>query len=232
MAKKSNNSLIARYDASYYDKVYSDFDNDEYARCWAIGSLATMGLENKKYSAVLEFGAGLGQNLSQIQAEEKWAVDINPQSKLVCEAKGFKWTDSLESVPNGMADIVIARHSLEHVSSPYETLLALRQKLKPEGKMFLVVPVETGGIPKSLTDYDEHCHLFSWTPMTMKNLLIVTGWQIETMTLHNGLLFIRSLFLLKISTAIFLDFRNLITHFGPLKSAEIIAVCVPGDSDK
>lgn len=232
MVKKPSNSLFAQYDASYYDNVYTGFDNDEFAHCWAIGSLATMGLENKKYRFALEFGVGLGQNLAVIQAEEKWGVDISPQSKLFCESKGFKWTDSLESIPNEMADIVISRHSLEHVSSPYETLSALRRKIRADGKMFLVVPVETVGIPKSLTAFDEHCHLFSWTPMTLKNLLIATGWKIETMTLHNGLLFIRSLYLLKINTAVFLAFRALVTRFGPLKSAEIIAVCVPGKTNK
>ncbi|MCQ8130906.1 class I SAM-dependent methyltransferase [Methylomonas rivi] len=225
---KPNNSLKAHYDASYYGNVYAGFDNDAFARRWALGSLATMGVENREYAAVLEFGAGLGQNLALIQAREKWAVDIAPESRTACEAKGFKWTDSLEAVPDGIADIIIARHSLEHVASPYETLRALRRKLGPAGKILLAVPVEAGGIPKSLTEYDEHCHLFSWTPTTLKNLLIATGWEIETLKLHNGLLFIRSLLLLNISTTVFLAFRTLTTRFCPLKSAEIIAVCVPG----
>lgn len=227
---KPNDSLKAHYDSSYYGNVYAGFENDAFARRWALGSLTTMGLEDREYGTVLEFGAGLGQNLALIQAREKWAVDIAPESRTACEAKGFKWTDSLETVPDGIAEIVIARHSLEHVAAPYETLRTIRRKLGPAGKLLLVVPLESDSIPKSLTEYDEHCHLFSWTPTTLKNLLIATDWEIETLKLHNGLLFIRSLVLLNSSTTLFLAFRTLATRFCPLKSAEIIAVCVPGQN--
>lgn len=224
-----NKSLTTHYNAAYYDVVYANFGNQEFSRCWALGSLATMGLENTGYASVLEFGAGLGQNLALIRADKKWAVDINPQSKVACESRGFTWVDSLDQVPDGAFDIAIARHSLEHVTSPYVTLMALRRKLKAQGKLFLVVPLETNALPDTLNEYDEHCHLFSWTPMTLKNLLVSTGWKTESLKTHNGLLLVRSLPLLNISVRAFIVFRNLLSRFAPQKSAEIIAVCTPAD---
>jgi SAM-dependent methyltransferase len=229
MENRDNDRLLAHYAAGYYDKVYAGFSDDGVARRWALGCLAVMGLAKKDYTRALEFGAGLGQTLATVSAVEKWAVDINLQSRIACESKGFKWCDSLDSVPDLAFDLIISRHSLEHVPSPYDTLQALRRKITPEGRMFLVVPLEDAGIPDDLSDYDEHCHLFSWTPLTLKNLLLATGWKIDLLKIHNGMLFHRSLSLLGAGTAVFLAFRTLATRFGPLRSAEIVAACSSKD---
>lgn len=226
----NDKGLTAHYDAAYYDNVYAGFGDEEFSRRWARGSLAAMGLGNTEFASVLEFGAGLGQNLAVIQAENKWAVDINPQSKIACESKGFHWTDSLEQTPDGAFDIVLAHHSLEHVTSPYHTLQTLRRKATSRGKLFLAVPLETNELPEAVHKYDEHRHLFSWTPMTLKNLLISTGWKIETLKIHNGLLLVRSLSLLDVSPRAFTSVRNLLSRFAPLKSAEVIAICTPGET--
>lgn len=221
----------SHYDASYYRGVYAGFADDDFARLWARGCLAVMGLEDRDHAAVLEFGAGLGQNLAAIRAGEKWAVDINPQSRVVCEERGLRWRDSLDAVPDGIFDLVLARHSLEHVESPAETLRALRRKIRRDGLLFLVVPIETIERPENLAHYDEHRHLFSWTPLTLKNLLLATGWRPRALDVHSGRWFRRSLSLLNVGTGAFLTFRKLVTRLTPLRSAEIVAVCVPDDGE-
>ena len=215
------------YDASYYQRVYAGFDDVSFSRRWAAGCLAVMGVPDREYGAVLEFGAGLGQNLAMIRAVEKWAVDVSPQSRLVCESLGFVWRDGLAAVPDDAFDLILAHHSLEHVDSPHEVLSGLRRKLRRGGELFVVVPIETGELPSTLAEFDSHRHLFAWTPLTLKNLLLATGWRIRRLDVHSGRWFVRSLPLLGAGATTFAGVRKLVTRLLPMRSGEIIAVCAP-----
>jgi SAM-dependent methyltransferase len=175
--------------------------------------------------SVLEFGAGLGQNLSILRAETKWAVDLGEHSRKACLSKGIPWSSVLDDVPDNHFDVVISRHSLEHVDDPLRVLRALHSKLKEDGQFFLIVPYETMEIPRLLSEFDEHTHLFSWSPNTIKNLVLKAGWRIKRVKINNGVLFRRSLSLLRLGHAPFLSFRLLMDRL-PLRSAEIGLQCI------
>lgn len=220
-----------RYDALYYQNIYAGFEDPDFAARWATGCRVAAGIPERIAGKVVEFGAGLGQNLSVIQADEKWAVDINTTSQKSCTAQGFRWHGSVDQLPDGYFHLILSRHSLEHVPSPLEILTALHRKALPGGRFFLVVPYEGMDVPRCLDRQDEHAHLYAWSPMTIKNLLLEAGWRVQRVTVHNGLWFRRSLALLNLDPTLFRIFRSMVSRLLPLKSAEIAIECLKDGAD-
>lgn len=219
--------LDPAYSKDYYDTVYSGFDDFEFAVKWARACRIITGVEDVTYDRVLEFGAGLGQNLAVIDATEKWAIDVSSSSCEACRSNGIHWTNNIHDVPDGYFDLVLSRHSLEHVSSPSEVLGQLRRKITPSGRFFLTVPLEDDAIPDDIEALDEHSHLFSWTPMTIKNLLLTTGWKVDSIQVHSGRWFRKTLPLTALGSTGYRFFRKTVTCLLPKKSAEIIVSCTP-----
>lgn len=210
------------YVDSYYEKVYAGFDDREFARKWALGCAITAGYADLDFDAVLEFGAGLGQNLEVIHARRKWAVDVSDASRRACQIQGIEWRDSLDAVPNESFQMILSRHSLEHVPDPLNTLIKLREKAVPGAQFYLVVPLEHSLAVTSLEQFDEHKHLFSWSPESLKNLLLEAGWAPKTIRIHSGRLLRRMLFMLPRFPHAFGRARRCVTALTPSKSAEII----------
>ena len=64
-------------------------------------------------------------------------------------------------------DEVIARAVLEHIVRVYDLLLEVRRVLKRGGRLKVIVP----NARKSLADWRDQEHVYSWTPPTIKNLI-------------------------------------------------------------
>jgi hypothetical protein len=224
------NSLM-HYGKNYYQKVYAGFENEEFAKKWALGCALVAGYTGQHFNAVLEFGAGFGQNLQIIDAAKKWAVDISLPSRRACEAKGFEWRDSLDAVPDRSFDLILSRHSLEHVTNPFEILSKLRSKAAPAATLYVTVPLDRSVAISSLDDFDEHKHLFAWSPESLKNLLLETGWMPQAISIHEGRLFRKMLPLLPRFKQCFYYGRRWISAVAPEKSAEIIVRAVPRSID-
>ena len=74
----------------------------------------------------------------------------------------------------------ISNHSFEHVPTPFETLKKLHSKLKKGGKIIIVVPCEQPheeGFNFKQNDINQH--LYTWCPMTLGNLVKLSGFNIE-----------------------------------------------------
>src|SRR5689334_9931888 len=106
LAGVSFSRMATAYNSKYYEDVYAGFENEAFARRWAIGCAITAGYAGREFGAVLEFGAGLGQNLSIIKASSRWAVDVSEESKNACRAKGFEWKGALAEVPDRTFDMI------------------------------------------------------------------------------------------------------------------------------
>lgn len=158
------------YEAEYHQEVHDYLhDVDTYERF--------SNIHRRRYFAkimpqhcVFEFGCGLGQNLYGLPAREKLGFDISEYARAFCKQKGLTVVDNLEAVPRGAFDVVISRHSLEHLENPLANLLILRSFLKPDGWLILILPEERAYLLRSY-DPDVDRHLFSWTPRTLANLL-------------------------------------------------------------
>jgi SAM-dependent methyltransferase len=223
--------MVTHYDETYYQQVYAGFENVDFARRWALGCALVAGYAGRQFDSVLEFGAGLGQNLEVINARQKWAVDISDVSRQACERKGIIWQNNLDAVPDHAFDMILSRHSLEHVPDPLTTLSKLLHKAKPGAVLFLAVPLDHSLALTSLEQFDEHKHLYSWSRETIKNLLLESGWRPQTISIHSGRLLRRMLFLLPRFPETFRNARLLMSTVNPTKSAEIMVRAESGSPE-
>ena len=73
------------YNQDYYDVAFGGFNDPVFRRRWARACALLGGYGDLSSDAALEFGAGLGQNLAEIKAAEKWAVDISVTSAQIIQ---------------------------------------------------------------------------------------------------------------------------------------------------
>lgn len=124
---------------------------------------------------VLDFGCGGGWILGNLQCKRKIGVEINTAAHASCIENGLDVYQSLEQV-DVLADVVISHHCLEHVPHPIETLIALRSKLKPAGRLILVLPVDDWRVQMDYSGADIDHHLHTWTPRLIANTLSEAGY--------------------------------------------------------
>jgi SAM-dependent methyltransferase len=127
---------------------------------------------------VLDFGCGGGWLLKNLPTSGKRiGVEPNLHAHAQCRANGVNVYDALPEVP-GTFDVVISNHCLEHVPFPIAALREVRQKMKPNGRLVLVLPLDDWRARRqrafSLDDRDNHLH--TWTPRLIGNTLEEAGF--------------------------------------------------------
>jgi SAM-dependent methyltransferase len=130
---------------------------------------------------VIDFGCGNGGILASLPAGRKIGVEVSEAARALALAAGIEVYESIPAIPAGViADIVITHHALEHVAEPMKVLRELRTRLRPAGVLIVVVPGEP--LPAHRTMRwrpNMDGHLYSWNPMTLGNLVIEAGYEIE-----------------------------------------------------
>lgn len=122
-------------------------------------------------AAVLEYGIRDGLNLSRLAAGRKLGFTRDPLA-----LPGIEVIHSLSGV-TGM-DLVLCRRVLEDLANPAETLAALRETLKPGGRLLALALYDPGfHRPRAK---DSAAHLFSWNVQTLSNLLAACGYDYES----------------------------------------------------
>lgn len=127
---------------------------------------------------VVDLGSGGGYLLRNIQCARKMGVEINPSARReAARNAGIDAVASPEDVADSFADVIVSNHALEHMHSPLDVLRAILPKLKPGGKLVVVVPIDP---PQQAWDpNDINKHLFTWNPMTLGNLVSLAGFRVE-----------------------------------------------------
>lgn len=129
---------------------------------------------------VIDFGCGTGAILSHIPCRRRIGIEINELAVREAREKGIEVFSKLSKVPDRVADVVISHHALEHVSDPFRILDELRSKLKPDGRIVIVVPAEDPRRARNRTWHEKpDRHLFCWTGLTLGNLLSAAGYEVE-----------------------------------------------------
>jgi methylation protein EvaC len=140
---------------------------------------------------IIEVGSNDGYLLEQLKSKgAKNILGIEPSYNLSqrCKNNGFKvecthldWDNAEKLIDRyGYADVVMCRHTLEHVPHPRDFLRAIYLLLKESGRVFIEVPSLMPIIDQRLHGYefwDEHLSYFS--EETLQNLLIETGFEIS-----------------------------------------------------
>ena len=132
--------------------------------------------EIKPTDRVLDFGCGGGYLLKQIPCAERIGVEINPDAIKVARDNGIHVVSDTNAIPRETVDIVISNHALEHTQNPLVELQQLHRILVPKGKIVIVVPCEN--ISNRYEAGNINYHLYSWSPMTLGNLLNEAGFTV------------------------------------------------------
>lgn len=129
---------------------------------------------------ILDFGCGTGDILSYLPCCRRLGVEINEPSIKIAQSKGIEVYRNLDEVSDNIADLIISHHALEHVQDPYNILVKLRAKLKPGCSAVIVVPAESpfSSRFRKFQETDRDKHLYSWTPLTLGNLMNLAGFKV------------------------------------------------------
>src|SRR5262249_52053721 len=94
------------------------------------------------------------------------------------ERNGVTCHASLETITDGIADVAVSNHALEHVPFPIEALRQIRRKLKPGGMLLLCVPADDWRTQRSYDPADLNHHLHTWTPLLLGHTLAEAGFRV------------------------------------------------------
>lgn len=132
----------------------------------------------KPTDTVIDFGCGGGFLLNAIPCARRIGVEINPVAREYARAHGVECHGRTEDVADGLADIVVSDHALEHVPFPIGALQELRRKLKATGTLSICVPIDNWRRQRVFNPNDRNHHLHTWTPQLLANTLREAGFEI------------------------------------------------------
>lgn len=110
---------------------------------------ASSVIEARRPARVLDFGCGTGEKLTCPLASahpgvDFVGVDVDPRSveyaRRGCGAPNVRFMTHHELPERERFDLVVASEVVEHVESPVAFLRGLRERLAPDGRIFLTVP--------------------------------------------------------------------------------------------
>lgn len=142
---------------------------------------------------VLDFGCAGGTVLAALPASRKIGVELNDLARESAQREfGLEVHKRLADVPDHVADVVISSHTLEHLEAPIEALRQLRTKIKPGGKLVLVLPIDSWRHQQAWNPDDINHHLYTWTPLLLGNALHDAGFVPGEMRVLRRTLFRRA----------------------------------------
>ena len=131
----------------------------------------------KSDDSILDFGCGGGWLVNQLSGARKCGVELNSVARDCCREIGVESYESIPDIPAGLSfDVIITNHALEHVPYPIEALRELRSRLKPGGKLIIVIPIDDWRTQSDYSGADMDHHLHTWTPRLFANTLVEAGF--------------------------------------------------------
>ena len=181
-------------------------------------------------SSILDFGCGKGifVKIAQKFGYQAFGYDI--------DSKANADFYSLKEIPNHFFDAVVCFDVIEHVDDPPKILKNIRQKLKPNGLLFITTPNRLGLAGRIIKNKfwgltpGGHKNVFSLSQM--ENLLKSAGFKIiEAKTDIIAWWYLTKIdwlnrFINKIVFLIFSPFKKLLFRLNLGDSIQIIARCV------
>jgi SAM-dependent methyltransferase len=127
---------------------------------------------------VLDFGCAGGDMLAALPGARKIGVELNDVAReSAVREHRIEAYKSLDEVEDGIVDVIVSNHTLEHVARPFDALLQLKPKLKPGGRLVMVLPIDDWRAQRRWRPGDINRHLYTWTPLNLGNLLEDAGYR-------------------------------------------------------
>ena len=136
-------------------------------------------LASERQDRVLEIGVGLGTNLRYLRCREKVGFDIGDYGRESCEAYGIEFCTDMADLGDRKFSTVILHHVIEHVPNPLATIETARGFLEPDGRILIFVPNDAPRLERRYRKDDPNHHLYSWSALTLGNLVESAGLRIE-----------------------------------------------------
>lgn len=131
---------------------------------------------------VLDFGCGSGGLLSILECASKVGVDVNPAARKATAELGIEVHASLSELNDRRFSRIISSHTLEHVPSPFRSLVDLNRLLRKEGELLILLPMSDwrSHDERVYKSNDMNMHIYAWTPQTIGNLLAACGYALQS----------------------------------------------------
>ncbi|MFX4228255.1 MAG: methyltransferase domain-containing protein [Porticoccaceae bacterium] len=182
--------------SEYYEKSYSKtkgrqssvnaevlFSDETFLKSMGFGRskrhVKTLSKYNSKIGTIVDFGCGFGLTLSLVEAESKYGVEVDPEVAKYAATRGIKIVSNTKELPDGVADVILSSHSLEHIpmNDVTDSLQEFLRVLKPEGIGLIEVP-NVPLLRLNTTKVRHAPHLNFFTNESLKNILISSGFEI------------------------------------------------------
>lgn len=135
----------------------------------------------KPSDVVIDFGCGGGFLLKNINCKRRIGIEPNPNAVQSIVGFGIEHyrspLDALNGLSEGVADVIISNHALEHTLNPLQELISLKRLLRVGGVINFVVPCESIKCEYNPNNIDRH--LFTWSPLNLGNLFAEAGYSVE-----------------------------------------------------
>lgn len=215
------NSRLAEvtYEEGYHTSRHPHHVNKNYYEARAKIALRKFFNQIDKESLILDYGCGLGQNMSLLA--NATGYDISEFGVNFCRNLGLNATNNLEDIPDSSFDYVFSSHVLEHHPHPKTMIEEMKSKLKPGGELLLVIPFERHG--KGKFELDLNQHLYMWNFQNINNLLISSGFKIKENKYLRGAGYNKLLFFRKINFNLYWCATNLLAILTGIKEIMVVA---------
>lgn len=176
MEKRKGSTLKQEYQLRFSE-------TEEYRKAvWKILCADFFQKHVPKDSTILELASGWGEFINHIEADNKFAMDLNPETKnhltdnivFLSQDCSTRWQLDDESL-----DIVFTSNFLEHLptkESIEHTISETNRCLKEHGKIICLGP-NIKYLPGAYWDFWDHC--VPITEMSLSELLKMRGFEID-----------------------------------------------------
>ena len=125
----------------------------------------------------IDFGGSAGYKTAMLK--DVLVVEIDESARKMMKQRGIRCAARIDSVKDGSVDTLYCAHVLEHLESPSEYLKLFHRKLKKDGILIIVLPLELQ-FTWSPSELDPNGHLYAWIPVNIHTLLHRMGYSVST----------------------------------------------------
>lgn len=123
----------------------------------------------------VDFGGSAGESTRLLK--NVTVVEIDQEARDIMDEAKIPNHKDMNPIKDESIDTIYSSHVLEHVENPIDHLKEFYNKLKLDGNLILVIPLE--GSRLDVETIDPNGHLFAWNETTINTLVTRAGFVVE-----------------------------------------------------